>query len=197
MEKRSMFLLTSTGKCSISPSSSSSGLHLFSGLSAALYAVVLLKTRQQAAQSQVPCFKTAFLTVRCESFRSLYSGFGTSLLGTIPDRALYMGALEVTKSNVGTATIRRGFSEPTATAIVNAAAGLSAAMEAQFVWTPVDVVSQRLMVEGSGCSGLKCVPNSGVSNAFACKYLNGIDAFRKILDTDGLRGLIEVLECQS
>lgn len=32
--------------------------------------------------------------------------------------------------------------------IANAAAGLSAAVAAQLVWTSVDVVSQRLMVQG-------------------------------------------------
>lgn len=166
------------------------GAALFSGVSATLYPVVLLKTRQQVAQYHVSCIKTAFMIVRSEGFRALYRGFGTSLMGTIPARALYMGALEVTKSNVGTATIRLGFPEPTAAAIANAVAGLSAAMAAQIVWTPVDVVSQRLMVQGGGCSkGVKGVPCSGLSNASACNYLNGIDAFRKILSTDGLRGL--------
>lgn len=164
------------------------GAALFSGVSAALYPIVLLKTRQQVAQSQVPCVTTAVAIVRHEGFRALYRGFGTSLMGTIPARALYMGALEVTKSNVGSATVRLGFSEPGAAAIANAMAGLSAAMAAQLVWTPVDVVSQRLMVQGACCGGGP-PSSSGVSEASACKYLNGIDAFRKILRTDGMRGL--------
>ncbi|KAF2323603.1 hypothetical protein P3X46_011171 [Hevea brasiliensis] len=157
------------------------GAALFSGVSATLYPVVVLKTRQQVAQSQVSCMKTAFGIVRHEGFRALYRGFGTSLTGTIPARALYMAALEVTKSNVGTATIQLGFPEAAAGAIANAAAGLSAAMAAQLVWTPIDVVSQRLMVQGGG---LNSVPN-----ASTCKYANGIDAFRKIVRTDGPRGL--------
>ncbi|XP_065868326.1 uncharacterized protein [Euphorbia lathyris] len=154
------------------------GAALFSGVSATLYPVVVLKTRQQVSQSQVSSVKTAFGIVRYEGFRGLYRGFGTSLMGTIPARALYMTALEVTKSNVGTATIKLGFPEATAAATANAVAGLSAAMAAQLVWTPVDVVSQRLMVQGSS-----------VSNGSMCKYANGIDAFRKIVRTDGLRGL--------
>ncbi|KAM6585346.1 hypothetical protein CsatB_012348 [Cannabis sativa] len=157
------------------------GAALFSGVSASLYPAVVLKTRQQVAQSQISCMKTAFSMVRHEGFRALYRGFGTSLTGTIPARALYMTALEVTKSNVGTATVRLGLSEATAATLANAAAGLSAAMAAQLVWTPVDVVSQRLMVQG--CR------NSKLPNASACKYLNGVDAFRKILRTDGPRGL--------
>lgn len=157
------------------------GAALFSGVSAALYPVVVLKTRQQVAQSQVSCINTAFSLIRGEGFRALYRGFGTSLMGTIPARALYMAALEVTKSNVGTATVRFGLAEPTAAAVANAAAGLSAAMAAQLVWTPVDVVSQRLMVQG--------VCDSGNPKASALRYINGIDAFRKILSSDGLRGL--------
>ncbi|KAF2592225.1 hypothetical protein F2Q70_00044657 [Brassica cretica] len=50
-------------------------------------------------------------------------------------------------------------------------------MAAQLVWTPVDVVSQRLMVQGS----------SGLVNS--CNYVNGFDAFRKIVRADGVKGL--------
>lgn len=157
------------------------GAALFSGVSASLYPVVVLKTRQQVAQSQLSCVKIAFSLVRHEGFRALYRGFGTSLMGTVPARALYMASLEVTKSNVWTATVGLGLREPTASAIASAAAGLSAAMAAQLVWTPVDVVSQRLMVQGCG--------NSKLPNASVCKYLNGIDAFRKILNADGPKGL--------
>jgi len=103
-------------------------------------------------------------------------------MGTIPARALYMTALEVTKSNVGTASIRVGFSEASAVTIASAAAGLSASMAAQLVWTPVDVVSQRLMVQGS-------LATSGFSSLPTSNYVNGFDAFRKILCLDGVRGL--------
>ncbi|KAI3786187.1 hypothetical protein L1987_45319 [Smallanthus sonchifolius] len=160
------------------------GAGLFSCVSAALYPVVVLKTRQQVSSSHLSSLKTAFSILRYEGFRGLYRGFGTSLIGTIPARALYMTALEVTKSNVGTSTVKLGFPEPTAAAIANAMAGLTAALAAQVVWTPIDVVSQRLMVQGNDYS------NSKISNPLnSCKYMNGIDAFRKILNTDGPRGL--------
>lgn len=159
------------------------GAALFSGVSAALYPVVVLKTRQQVAESRLSSIKTAVTVLRHEGIRGLYRGFGTSLMGTIPARALYMASLEVTKSNVGIATIKLGFPEATAAAIANAAAGLSAAMAAQLVWTPIDVVSQRLMVQGTRGHG------RGASSSSSLKYHNGIDAFRKILSTDGPRGL--------
>jgi solute carrier family 25, member 44 len=50
---------------------------------------------------------------------------------------------------------------------------VSAAVAAQAVWTPVDVISQRLMVQTSA----------------TCRYRGGADAFRKILLADGVRGL--------
>lgn len=138
------------------------GAGLFSCVSATLYPVVVLKTRQQISSS------TAFSILKHEGFRGLYRGFGTSLIGTIPARAVYMTALEVTKSKVATTSLNLGFPEPTAAAIANAIAGLTAALSAQLVWTPIDVVTQRLMVH---------------------RYTNGIDAFRKIVKTDGPRGL--------
>ncbi|KAJ9702078.1 hypothetical protein PVL29_004023 [Vitis rotundifolia] len=157
------------------------GAALFSGVSAALYPIVVLKTRQQVSPSQISCFRMSYSMLSHEGVRGFYRGFGTSLMGTIPARALYMAALEVTKSNVGAATLRIGFSETTAAAIANAAAGLSSAMAAQLVWTPIDVVSQRLMVQGSS--------KTIIPNVNSCKYRGGIDAFSKILYSDGLRGL--------
>lgn len=164
------------------------GAALFSGVSASLYPMVVLKTRQQIAQSHVSCIRTGILIMRYEGLRGLYRGFGTSLTGTIPARALYMTALEVTKSNVGTTATRLGFPDPTAAAVANAVAGLSAAMAAQVVWTPVDVISQRLMAQGSGGGGGGGGIQSAL-NALPCKYVNGVDAFKKILNTDGIRGL--------
>ncbi|KAF5793411.1 putative mitochondrial carrier protein [Helianthus annuus] len=151
------------------------GAGLFSCVSATLYPVVVLKTRQQVSSSHLSSFRTAISIIRYEGFRGLYRGFGTSLIGTIPARAVYMTALEVTKSKVGTSTVKLGFPEPTAAAIANAMAGLTAALAAQVIWTPIDVVSQRLMVQGNQYR--------------SCRYMNGIDAFRKILNTDGPRGL--------
>lgn len=162
------------------------GAALFSGVSAALYPMVVLKTRQQVAQSRVSGLRTGVWIMRCEGLRGLYRGVGTSLTGTIPARALYMAALEVTKSNVGTTATRLGLPEPSAAAVANAAAGLSASMAAQVVWTPVDVISQRLMAQGGGGGG-GGIPSS--PNAVPCKYVNGVDAFGKILSTDGIRGL--------
>ncbi|KAI6679863.1 hypothetical protein NL676_033744 [Syzygium grande] len=165
------------------------GAALFSGVSAALYPAVVLKTRQQVSPTQISCFKMSFSIMRHEGLRGFYRGFGTSLLGTIPARALYMAALEVTKSSVGSVTLKLGLSETSALAVANAVAGLSSAMAAQLVWTPVDVVSQRLMVQGqkNGFTSQRSLIGQGGINS--CRYKNGLDVCKKILCADGLRGL--------
>lgn len=158
------------------------GAALFSGVSGTLYPIVVLKTRKQVMLNEISCFKMTSSIIRNEGFKGFYRGFGTSLMGTIPARALYMGALEVTKSSVGNiASVQFGMSEASASAIANAAAGLSASMAAQLVWTPIDVISQRLMVQGGGAG-------SGMVVGLK-KYNGGFDAFRKIVHADGLRGL--------
>lgn len=164
------------------------GAALFSGVSGALYPIIVLKTRQQVSQIQTSCTKIGLSLLRHEGFKGFYRGFGTSLVGTIPARALYMGALEVTKSSVGATAVGLGFSPTSAAAIANAAAGVSSAAAAQLVWTPIDVVSQRLMVQdgATAASAGKSVVTSGVNSY---RYRGGIDAFRKIVCSDGPRGL--------
>ena len=149
------------------------GAALFSGVSAALYPAVVVKTHLQVAPPPQAATATAAASLRRDGLRGFYRGFGASLAGTVPARALYMAALEATKSSVGSAAVRLGVSEPAATAAASAAGGVSAAIAAQVVWTPVDVISQRLMVQTSS----------------TCRYRGGVDAFKKILLADGVRGL--------
>jgi solute carrier family 25 protein 44 len=162
------------------------GAALFSGVSGMLYPVVVLKTRQQVVMAAVSsphsCASLGLDILRREGVRAFYKGFSTSLAGTIPARALYMSTLEITKSSVGSllATKAAGgaMSEPAAAAVANAAAGLTASIAAQLVWTPIDVVSQRLMVQGGEQGGLS-----------TRRYAGGLDAFKKIVKAGGLPGL--------
>ncbi|RCV11881.1 hypothetical protein SETIT_2G222200v2, partial [Setaria italica] len=156
------------------------GAGLFSAVSAALYPAVVLKTRLQWRQrvrqrSLPPPSPRPPPLCAGRGPLAFYRGFATSLAGTVPARALYMGALEATRSAVGPVALNLGAPEPAASAAAGAAAGLAAAVAAQVVWTPVDVISQRLMVQGNPCP--------------ASRYRGGVDAFRKIVGSDGLRGL--------
>lgn len=159
---------------------------LFSGLAAVLHPITMLKTRQQVTPSNASGIRTGIWILKHEGIRGLYRGFGTSLAGTIPSRILYMAALEKTKFDVRNAFSRIGFHEHAVTPVANAAAGLSAALAAQVIWTPVDVISQRLMTQVGGNGRGRAKRDL---NASPCKYRDGVDAFRKILNTDGVRGL--------
>ncbi|KAJ7568697.1 hypothetical protein O6H91_01G044400 [Diphasiastrum complanatum] len=152
------------------------GAALFSGVSAMLYPIVLLKTRQQVAAVKRSSMSMGVGILQHEGIAGLYRGFTTSVMGTIPARMLYMSALEITKSNVLSVSGKLGFSDPASAALANGVAGLSAAIAAQLVWTPIDVVSQRLMVQGSDGSGKR-------------KYHGGINALGSILRADGVKGL--------
>uniref|UniRef100_A0A0E0M7D9 Uncharacterized protein n=1 Tax=Oryza punctata TaxID=4537 RepID=A0A0E0M7D9_ORYPU len=151
------------------------GAALFSGVSAALYPAVVLKTHLQVSPPPAAAASTtAAAILRRDGPRGFYRGFGACLAGTVPARAVYMAALEATKSAVGSAAVRLGIAEPAASAAASAAGGVSAAVAAQVVWTPVDVVSQRLMVQTATAGP---------------PYRGGADALRKILLADGVRGL--------
>jgi solute carrier family 25, member 44 len=150
------------------------GAALVSGFSAALYPAVVLKTHLQvAAPQQSAASAAAAAILRRDGLRGFYRGFGASLVGTVPARALYMATLETTKSAAGSAAALLGVAEEQA-----AAGGLSAAVAAQVVWNPVDVISQRLMVQTQA-------PTAGGRGG----YRDGADAFRKIIRADGVRGL--------
>jgi solute carrier family 25 protein 44 len=150
------------------------GAGLFSTVSAALYPSVVLKTRLQvtpvasagAAALPPSAIATAAAILRREGALAFYRGFTTSLAGIVPARTLYLGAFEATRSAFGLVVLSLGAPEPAVSAAVGATAGLAAAVAAQVVWTPIDVISQRLMVQGKPCP--------------ASRYRGSIDAFREI-----------------
>ncbi|KAH9569098.1 hypothetical protein CY35_03G114300 [Sphagnum magellanicum] len=112
--------------------------------------------------------------LRSDGIPGLYRGFGLIITGTIPSRMVFMTTLETTKAATLKLTEKLDVPETSAAAIANGLAGLVSSMASQTVFVPLDVVSQRLMVQGT--------PG-------ATKYNGSIDAIRKILRTDGIRGL--------
>ncbi|XP_010260523.1 PREDICTED: solute carrier family 25 member 44 [Nelumbo nucifera] len=153
------------------------GAGLFTGVTVALYPVSVVKTRMQVA-SKDTIEKSAYSIVkgilRADGIPGLYRGFGTVITGAIPARIIFLTALETTK--VASFNIVEPFklSEPTQAAIANGVAGMTASLFSQAVFVPIDVVSQKLMVQGY----------SGYA-----RYNGGLDVARKILKADGIRGL--------
>ena len=85
--------------------------------------------------------------VRQRGVLGLYQGFGTIVVGTLPIRMVYLSTLEVVKARA------RGVCErfdlpPMAHGIADAAGGATASMCSQVLGVPIDIISQRQMVQG-------------------------------------------------
>ncbi|KAI8541747.1 hypothetical protein RHMOL_Rhmol08G0086300 [Rhododendron molle] len=153
------------------------GAGIFTGVTVALYPVSLVKTRLQVA-SKDAVERNAFSLIRgilrTDGITGLYRGFGTVITGAIPARIIFLTALETTKVAAFRLVEPFKLSEPTQAALANGIAGMAASLCSQAVFVPIDVVSQRLMVQGY----------SGHAT-----YNGGLDVVRKVLKADGVRGL--------
>lgn len=153
------------------------GAGIFTGLTVALYPVSVTKTRLQVAtrdSAERNAFSVVKGILKTDGVPGLYRGFGTVITGAVPARIIFLTALEATK--VGAFRMVEPFklSEPTKAAIANGIAGMTGSLFAQAVFVPIDVVSQKLMVQGY----------SGYAT-----YNGGLDVARKVIKADGLRGL--------
>ncbi|CAA3012345.1 solute carrier family 25 member 44-like isoform X1 [Olea europaea var. sylvestris] len=152
------------------------GAGIFTGVTVALYPISVVKTRMQVA-SHDAIERNAFSVIKgllkTDGIPGLYRGFGTVVTGAVPARIIFLTALETTK--VASFKMMEPFklSEPTQAAIANGMAGMLGSLCSQAVFVPIDVVSQRLMVQGY----------SGHAT-----YNGGLDVARKILKSDGIRG---------
>ncbi|KAK1272443.1 Mitochondrial carnitine/acylcarnitine carrier-like protein [Acorus gramineus] len=153
------------------------GAGLFTGITVALYPVSVVKTRMQVA-SRDAMERGAFSLVkgilRRDGIAGLYRGFGTVITGAVPARIIFLTSLETTKIASFKMIEPFQLSEATEAAIANGLAGMGASLCSQAVFVPIDVVSQKLMVQGF----------SGHAN-----YNGGLDVARRIIKSDGIRGL--------
>ncbi|XP_074568318.1 uncharacterized protein LOC141824881 [Curcuma longa] len=153
------------------------GAGIFSGVTVALYPLSVIKTRMQVASKdavQKNAFSAFKNILKTDGISGLYRGFGTVITGAIPARIIFLTSLEMTKAASLKLVDPFKFSEPVQAAIANGIAGMSGSLCSQAVFVPVDVVSQKLMVQGY--------------SGFA-KYNGGFDVARKILKSEGIRGL--------
>ncbi|CAK9164442.1 unnamed protein product, partial [Ilex paraguariensis] len=171
----------------IAPAAELERAGIFTGVTVALYPISLVKTRLQVASKDAVernVFSVIRGILRTDGIPGLYRGFGTVITGAIPVRIIFLTALETTKVSALGMIEPFKFSEPAKAAIANGIAGMAASLCSQALFVPVDVanlnsdgfkqVSQRLMVQGY----------SGHAH-----YNGGLDVARKILKSDGIRGL--------
>ena len=128
------------------------GVGLFSGVTTALYPLSVIKTRQMANNKVSGGLsgtkQTAVNIWQREGVKGFYRGFGTVVFGTIPSRSIYLSTLEMTKSAVQKLGQQAELSPTTLAATSSFLAGAAASLSTQIVIVPVDVISQRLMVQG-------------------------------------------------
>ncbi|KAL8231454.1 hypothetical protein R6Q57_001232 [Mikania cordata] len=152
------------------------GAGIFTGLTVGLYPISVVKTRMQVTTKE-SVEKSAYAVIRgllkTEGIPGLYRGFGTVITGAIPARIIFLTALETTKVAAFNIVEPINLSDPVKAAVANGIAGMTASLCSQGVFVPIDVISQRLMVQGY----------SGHA-----RYNGGFDVARKILKQDGIKG---------
>jgi solute carrier family 25 protein 44 len=121
-----------------------------------LHPISVLKTRQQALGTQNVPFQSILKNEgRREAFHLLTRGMGTTLGLSIPARAIYISALEGTRTSLSgpTEMILQKYMGPeeahviiAATTLSSSLAGGVAAVAAQSLVVPMDVIAQRQMI---------------------------------------------------
>ncbi|KAI4964348.1 hypothetical protein ZWY2020_005909 [Hordeum vulgare] len=138
------------------------GAGMFSCVTVALYPVSVIKTRMQVASGEA-MRRNALVT-----FKNILKVDGC-LVSTEG-----LGPAEKTKATSLKLVEPLQLSESMEAALANGLGGLTASLCSQAVFVPIDVVSQKLMVQGY----------SG-----HVRYKGGIDVVQKIMKADGPRGL--------
>lgn len=142
------------------------GSAFYTALNCMTYPLAVIKTRMQASKVQLGTRDAALDLYRVAGARGFYAGLLPTLCGALPARAGYITALEGTRPVAFTAATSCGMSPTSAAVISNGAAGFAAVLASQSIWTPWDVVTQRVMVAAGGT----CTTESsfvGVSRSIA------------------------------
>lgn len=151
-----------------------------------VYPSILVKTRLQIQEDNAyRNTRDAFRKIWAkDGIRGFYRGFVSFSLGVIPSQFVYITMLEKTKSIVKQSLATSSlFKEEQLSfgnlklgheQVASFVGGWMASLSATTVSTPVDVISQRLMVQ---------------KDTSSTKYSGAIDGFKKIVKYDGVTGL--------
>ncbi|GMY28004.1 solute carrier family 25 member 44-like [Fagus crenata] len=153
------------------------GAILFTAQSALLHPIAVVKTRMQVAGSGlshmlgISVFKHILKT---DGVRGIFRGFGTSAVGSLPGRVLALTSLEVSKDKMLKYTEGLDIAEASRVGIANGVGGLSSTLVSCAYYVPLDVICQRLMVQG--------LPGTTVCNG-------PYDVVHKVIKAEGFRGM--------
>ncbi|KAJ1414344.1 Mitochondrial substrate/solute carrier [Sesbania bispinosa] len=154
------------------------GAILFTAQSALLHPTAVVKTRMQVAGSGLSHMKgmSVFTHIlRSDGIPGIFRGFATSAIGSMPGRVLALTSLEMSKDFVlkhtqGTSHLP----EASRLALANGVAGMVSNLVSCVYFVPLDVICQRLMVQG--LPGTVC-----------CR--GPFDVICRVVKAEGIRGL--------
>ncbi|XP_019175099.1 PREDICTED: solute carrier family 25 member 44-like isoform X2 [Ipomoea nil] len=155
------------------------GAILFTAQSALIHPTAVVKTRMQVAAGSSGFSHMTGLSVfkhilKNDGIPGIFRGFGTSAIGSLPGRVLALTSLEVSKDMMLKHIQGIDMPEATRVGIANGVAGMVSNLISCVYFVPLDVICQRLMVQG--------VPGS--------KLCNGtFDVIRTVMKDEGVRGM--------
>ncbi|CAO2821692.1 unnamed protein product [Amaranthus hypochondriacus] len=153
------------------------GAILFTAQSALLHPTAVVKTRMQVAGSdpyQMKGISVFTQILKTDGIRGIFRGFGTSAIGSIPGRVLVLSSLELSKDMSFKYLERFHMQEATRLGIANGVAGMLSNLVSCVYYVPLDVVCQRLMVQG-------------LPGTVPCK--GPFDVIQKVVMSEGIRGI--------
>ncbi|KAK9672089.1 hypothetical protein RND81_12G075600 [Saponaria officinalis] len=153
------------------------GAILFTAQSALLHPTAVVKTRMQVAGSGTSHARGISVfshILKTDGIPGIFRGFGTSAIGSIPGRVLVLSTLELSKDVSRKYLERFNMTEAMRLGIANGVAGMLSNLVSCVYYVPLDVVCQRLMVQG-------------LPGTMAC---NGpFDIISKVIKAEGIRGM--------
>lgn len=153
------------------------GAILFTAQSGFFHPIAVVKTRMQVAEASFAHMHglSVFRNIlRYDGIPGIFRGFGTSAVGSLPGRVLTLTSLEVSKEIMLKYSEALDMPEATRIAMANGMAGMLSNLVSCVYFVPLDVICQRLMVQG--------LPGM--------RSFNGpFDAVCKVLRAEGFRGL--------
>jgi len=144
---------------------------------ALLYPNNVVKTHLQTGADTAGIISTYKRVINQTGYRGLWRGFLTYSVSLVPAQAIYVSSLEIVKHQLHQFRFDSmlGLSPAGYEAFRTFVSGGLASCASQTVMVPADVISSRLMIQGSSQS--------------VTRYAGGWDGFKQIIKADGLKGL--------
>lgn len=153
------------------------GAILFTVQSALIHPTAVVKTRMQVAASGLSHMRGMSVfkhIIQSDGLPGIFRGFGTSAIGSLPGRVLALTSLEVSKDMMFKCTEGLDMPEVTRVGISNAVAGMFSNIASCVYFVPLEVICQRLMVQG-------------LPGMTSCNGPYGV--IQKVIKAEGIRGL--------